>query len=82
MDVGTDRESFWTDPTYMGLKHSRVRGAQFNEIIAEFFEAAQDAYGRTVLIQVLPWMNSQHSMHAFYLNLYCLVRRLWQYDSI
>ena len=46
------REEYLSDPTYMGLKQKRERGPAYDELIAEFFDAAQDAYGRNVLLQV------------------------------
>lgn len=52
IDVGTNNETLLADPTYPGLKHSRVRGAQFFGLMAEFIEACKDAYGEHVLIQV------------------------------
>lgn len=52
IDVGTETESIRNDPTYMGLRQPRVRGQEYEELIQEFFDACQDAYGRNVLIQV------------------------------
>jgi malate dehydrogenase (oxaloacetate-decarboxylating)(NADP+) len=35
----------------MGLRRPRERGPAYDELIQEFIEAAQDKYGRQVLIQ-------------------------------
>jgi malate dehydrogenase (oxaloacetate-decarboxylating) len=40
LDVGTDRESLLEDPTYIGNRHTRVRGQRYDDFI--------DAYVRTV----------------------------------
>jgi malic enzyme len=53
IDVGTENEGLLNDPYYMGLRQRRVRGAEYDDLIKEFFEACQDAYGRNVLIQVI-----------------------------
>jgi hypothetical protein len=52
IDVGTENAALISDPAYMGLRQPRDRGAVYNELIQEFFDACQDKYGRNVLIQV------------------------------
>eukprot|EP00959_Pyramimonas_sp_CCMP1952_P336084 7037436-Pyramimonas_sp.AAC.2 len=39
IDVGTDTESLLADPKYCGLRQRRLRGALYEELIAEFFSA-------------------------------------------
>ncbi len=51
IDVGTNNEKFLNDPYYLGLKCHRERGQAYDDLIAEFFEAAQDKFGKDVLIQ-------------------------------
>lgn len=51
IDVGTENQKLLDDPSYMGLRQKRVRGAEYNELIDEFFTACHDAYGRNVLMQ-------------------------------
>ncbi len=46
IDVGTNTKSLHADPSYQGLKRDRERGPLFNELIQEFFDACQDAYGK------------------------------------
>jgi malate dehydrogenase (oxaloacetate-decarboxylating)(NADP+) len=58
IDVGIDREELRNDPTYMGLRQARVRGQEYDELIAEFIDACQDAYGRQVLLQFEDFGNS------------------------
>lgn len=51
IDVGTNNESLLNDPYYLGLKQHRERGPAYDALIKEFFEAAQDKFGRDVMIQ-------------------------------
>lgn len=50
-DVGTDNQDYWKDPYYLGLKQPRERGPAYDSLVSEFFAAAQDKFGRNVLIQ-------------------------------
>lgn len=45
IDVGTSRESLKQDPLYTGIKQSRVRGPEYDELIDEFVHAVQDRWG-------------------------------------
>lgn len=58
IDVGTNTPSILEDPFYQGLRQRRDRSAAYDELIAEFFEAAQAAYGKNVLIQFEDFGNS------------------------
>ena len=51
MDVGTNNEKNLADPYYLGLRQHRERGPVYDALVAEFFEAAMDKFGRDVLIQ-------------------------------
>ena len=57
IDVGTDNETRLQDPLYMGLRHKRIRGAEYQEFVGEFIEAATKAWPK-VLIQFEDFANS------------------------
>lgn len=39
LDVGTDNDSLLSDPLYLGWRHQRVRGAQYDELVDAFVDA-------------------------------------------
>lgn len=51
LDVGTNNQELLDDELYLGLKQKRVRGVEFESFVKEFMLAAQERYGRTVLLQ-------------------------------
>ncbi|XP_020804927.1 NADP-dependent malic enzyme [Drosophila serrata] len=48
LDVGTDNQALLQDPLYVGSRIPRVRGAEYDELVQEFMEAAVQCYGHDV----------------------------------
>jgi len=44
LDVGTNNASLLDDPLYLGLRHERVRGDDYNAFVDEFVNAVQELY--------------------------------------
>ena len=51
LDVGTNTESVRDDPLYVGLPEPRERGNAYDELVAEFVDAAQARWGKGILLQ-------------------------------
>jgi len=57
IDVGTDNEELLDSQNYIGLKHKRVRGPRYDELIAEFVQAVILRFGQGALIQFEDFAN-------------------------
>jgi len=49
LDVGTDREALLTYPAYMGVRHPRVRGEQYDAFIDAYVRAASSRFPHALL---------------------------------
>src|SRR5512139_3178526 len=49
LDVGTNNQDRLNDPLYLGMRHPRVRGAEYQEFIDEFVAAVRKVFPRVVL---------------------------------
>lgn len=44
LDVGTDNSALLNDPLYMGYRHRRLRGREYDEFIEAFIQGAKQVY--------------------------------------
>jgi malate dehydrogenase (oxaloacetate-decarboxylating) len=49
LDVGTNREELLTDPRYLGLRRSRVRGEAYDAFIDEYVARASERFPNAIL---------------------------------
>jgi len=49
LDVGTENEGYLADPLYMGLRQRRVRGEEYDALVAEFITAVGDVYPKALV---------------------------------
>jgi len=57
LDVGTDNDALRRDPFYIGVKHKRLRGKRYDELMDEFVQAVQKVFPGA-LIQFEDFANS------------------------
>ena len=49
LDVGTDNEERLADPLYIGWRHARVRGQEYDDFIDEFVSAVKERWPNVLL---------------------------------
>ncbi|MDX1443874.1 MAG: NAD-dependent malic enzyme [Gammaproteobacteria bacterium] len=49
LDVGTDNQSLLDDPLYVGWRHPRVRGPEYDELVEEFVAAVKQKFPNALL---------------------------------
>jgi len=49
LDVGTDNRELLDDPLYLGWRHTRVRGQEYDNFIEQFVRAVKHMFSRVLL---------------------------------
>lgn len=49
LDVGTDNEKLLNDPMYMGARHKRIRGKEYDDFIKTFIESVQRRWPQAMI---------------------------------
>ena len=66
LDAGTDNEVLRNDPFYIGVKHKRLRGKRYDELVDEFVTAVQDVFpGALIQFEDFANTNAFRLLHKY-----------------
>ena len=49
LDIGTDNQNNLRDPLYIGWRHERIRGAEYDDFVAEFIDTVSERWPHVLL---------------------------------
>ncbi len=66
LDAGTDNEALRNDPFYIGVKHKRLRGKRYDELVDEFVAAVQEVFpGALIQFEDFANTNAFRLLHKY-----------------
>lgn len=66
LDVGTDNEQLLADPFYLGNRHARRRGEQYDEFIRRYIETAHEMFPHAILhFEDFGPLNARKILHTY-----------------
>ena len=72
LDIGTNNAAFLQDPLYIGLKQPRLRGAEYDALVEEFMNAAQEAFpGVVIQFEDFANLNAFRLLHTWRERMCC-----------